>query len=621
MAEFDVLHLQKEGNDKYTERTLVPRANGMIGFSPGRLPVVMRREYETLGQRAAHTAPGAMNNLSIAGFTSTVQFMHNLSFDKNSGRLIHFWASTTNHVAAGAYGIIVCRYSLDGGEIWSSPVVVANERSGQIDLRGPAGGWVNGRLFIFYGKYLTDNANTYEKWQGLFYKYSDDGGDTFSNELVFTPMTSFGSVGKYVTSISNDGFQYNTFCAFGHIIEDNGYLYQTWYAAAYTSAAGCLACKSVIARSGDNGLTWTDNFVVPLYGLGTGVSANNAPMLAFSESRLYKAGGGEFFMVVRKDGVDSSAGKVLPVLSRSSLGISNWGRKKVTVTADYTNDTFSATSHGFVNDNIVRIDSTSTIPAGLSQGVSYYVVNASANTFKLSLTSSGAALDITSNGSGTLTAVLTGELIQLAPDDTFNTGSLSKNITHDGCTVNLYGDLIFNFIYTNRRTAKARTMLARVDKIISDGASAFDANTVTTVFSYPSGGTAQAHGNGAAIAFDNSLSIFCVEQDQQSSSVSAAYFFRLEANSFFKWLGLIYDLSKFYNDIDLSTGKAYKINGAQIVGARQTAVAASSQESSSDATDLATALSLLNSLKAKYNALQTSYAGLITKLQAHGLIS
>jgi hypothetical protein len=59
--------------------------------------------------------------------------------------------------------------------------------------------------------------------------------------------------------------------------------------------------------------------------------------------------------------------------------------------------TVNITAHGLANTTTVRIN-YSTTPTGLSNGTTYYVVNAAANTLQLSLTSGGAAINITSAG-------------------------------------------------------------------------------------------------------------------------------------------------------------------------------------------------------------------------------
>lgn len=61
--------------------------------------------------------------------------------------------------------------------------------------------------------------------------------------------------------------------------------------------------------------------------------------------------------------------------------------------------------HTWNNGDVVFFVTTGTIPAGLSLTVPYYVVNSNSagGTIKVSLTSGGAAVDITSEGTGTHT--------------------------------------------------------------------------------------------------------------------------------------------------------------------------------------------------------------------------
>lgn len=62
---------------------------------------------------------------------------------------------------------------------------------------------------------------------------------------------------------------------------------------------------------------------------------------------------------------------------------------------------FTLASHGLVNGRRLRLTTTGTLPTGLSAGVTYYVVNAAANTFNVALTSGGTAINTTGAGSGT----------------------------------------------------------------------------------------------------------------------------------------------------------------------------------------------------------------------------
>ena len=72
-----------------------------------------------------------------------------------------------------------------------------------------------------------------------------------------------------------------------------------------------------------------------------------------------------------------------------------------TFTVDTATDIITSASHGLVDSNIVHVASTATLPTGLSANTVYYVISSTSSTFKLSLTSGGAAIDLTTTGSGT----------------------------------------------------------------------------------------------------------------------------------------------------------------------------------------------------------------------------
>jgi hypothetical protein len=70
-------------------------------------------------------------------------------------------------------------------------------------------------------------------------------------------------------------------------------------------------------------------------------------------------------------------------------------------TADSTTDTMTATGHGLALNTVVRLVNVGgAFPGPLVRTLDYFVVNPTANTFQLSLTASGAAINITDNGTG-----------------------------------------------------------------------------------------------------------------------------------------------------------------------------------------------------------------------------
>lgn len=67
------------------------------------------------------------------------------------------------------------------------------------------------------------------------------------------------------------------------------------------------------------------------------------------------------------------------------------------VVADPALDTFTLNGHGYTNGQTVRVNAA-TIPAGLVNDKAYYVIAAAANTFQLSETLAGAAVNFTTAG-------------------------------------------------------------------------------------------------------------------------------------------------------------------------------------------------------------------------------
>jgi hypothetical protein len=91
-----------------------------------------------------------------------------------------------------------------------------------------------------------------------------------------------------------------------------------------------------------------------------------------------------------------------------AAGLTNIGIGNISITADATNVivasdelNWSPTTHFLETNFPVQITTTGTMPGGLVSGFTYYVI-VSGTRIKLSETLSGAAVDITSTGSGTL---------------------------------------------------------------------------------------------------------------------------------------------------------------------------------------------------------------------------
>lgn len=84
-------------------------------------------------------------------------------------------------------------------------------------------------------------------------------------------------------------------------------------------------------------------------------------------------------------------------------------------TANITADTLFVSDHIFNNNDILSVYTTDTLPSPLLNGINYYVVNSSGNSFQLSLSSGGSAIDLTTIGTGN-------QYITFAPADSISTG-------------------------------------------------------------------------------------------------------------------------------------------------------------------------------------------------------
>lgn len=90
----------------------------------------------------------------------------------------------------------------------------------------------------------------------------------------------------------------------------------------------------------------------------------------------------------------------------------------VPFTADDTTDLLTAAAHGLANGDIVLIDGAGTLPGGLTTNTRYFVINSTTDTFKLSLTLGGTAIDLTTDGTGAMSFTRGGYEIPTGIDET-----------------------------------------------------------------------------------------------------------------------------------------------------------------------------------------------------------
>lgn len=120
---------------------------------------------------------------------------------------------------------------------------------------------------------------------------------------------------------------------------------------------------------------------------GNARTANNTGTA--SKPASYTSIGGYRYFVIRgnETGAATNAPKSSTVtITIASPGVVTWN------------------SHGLANGTQVALSTTGALPTGLSQNTAYYVVNAASNTFQLSATYGGSAINTTGSQSGVHTA-------------------------------------------------------------------------------------------------------------------------------------------------------------------------------------------------------------------------
>lgn len=97
-------------------------------------------------------------------------------------------------------------------------------------------------------------------------------------------------------------------------------------------------------------------------------------------------------------------------------------------TLDITLDTVTFASHGLANGTIVTLDTTGALPTGLNNYTPYYVVSSALNTFQLSLTLGGAAINFTGTQSGTHTVYISRAVNDTPMSSLFGTQTSSSGM-------------------------------------------------------------------------------------------------------------------------------------------------------------------------------------------------
>lgn len=105
-----------------------------------------------------------------------------------------------------------------------------------------------------------------------------------------------------------------------------------------------------------------------------------------------------------------------------------------TFTVNAGTDIVTSNAHGLSNAQPLLLTSTTTLPAGLSANTIYYVISATTNTFQLSTSVGGSAVDITDTGTGTHSWYSQFKVPNLGSSMLVGKGQKTRTMVFDGAT-------------------------------------------------------------------------------------------------------------------------------------------------------------------------------------------
>ncbi len=111
--------------------------------------------------------------------------------------------------------------------------------------------------------------------------------------------------------------------------------------------------------------------------------------------------------------------------------ITDMFHEEKSVTVDDTTDTFGVVDHGYDDGDTVQFSTDDTLPAGLSANTTYYIINSTTNTFKVSASYGGVAVDITDAGTGNQSVAMIVNLQKYHGDVILASKIFTANFTTD----------------------------------------------------------------------------------------------------------------------------------------------------------------------------------------------
>jgi hypothetical protein len=254
------------------------------------------------------------------------------------------------------------------------------------------------------------------------------------HELYYTGTVSGGSMSLTVTvngtTLTTSAITYSSVAAtmrsnIKTALEALASLDSVWVMGSGLNVAGSTTSDPFLIRHQDDALLGRDVTITVNAGgltgggsatctkvVGPAINAGSAPgpdsdgALGFSTLTTALTGANNDLIYTASTLGERGNLQVGYIVSGNNTALSVAGPQ--TFTVDTATDIFTATAHKFAAGTRVEVSSTDALPTsmtygGLSDGGTYYVRDVTTNTFKLAEYPTGAAIDISTAGTGTLT--------------------------------------------------------------------------------------------------------------------------------------------------------------------------------------------------------------------------
>lgn len=273
-------------------------------------------------------------------------------------------------------------------------------------------------------------------------------GDSIANtgRYAFSAYGMFEDI-VFTGCIANDPFDAGIYSVTGYRLTVNGCILRGQQSTDDSTLLKGAICSGDVKYLVVSGSTFYDNAINISHGNG-----NEGAVVAIT-GNLFFDGHVQLISPYQSRSVTANGGCITGnVFVDSWIKLRDGLDPSKSVVVDTGTDAFTAVAHGYTTADVLRFTAT-TMPAGLNPKGRYYVVNPTTDTFQISRTDGGTAIDLTSTGD-TVLAYRVSDWRDLSISE--NTFTITKAVTFSCITGSVYEGFMNILITGNTFTIDER---------------------------------------------------------------------------------------------------------------------------------------------------------------------